>query len=171
MALSNCALKYLPCAAAGRAKCLRYQATPKKGSPPSCGLNLRSKGPSMAESWGRSKGRQAASLKAICSAPSASPLKKRQSSLRRMRRSAPILISGEAAAARPARPSSNDVAARQVRVTFRIINSKDQITAFRGVCSSGLGDYSTQRRRDTEISAEKTKTDQWVKISGGQGRG
>ena len=31
MAPSNCTLKYLPLAAAGSVKCLRYQATPKKG--------------------------------------------------------------------------------------------------------------------------------------------
>src|SRR5665811_221688 len=131
MAPSNCTLKYLPRALAGTVKCLRYQPTPKKGSPPSCGLNLRSNGPSMAQSWGRSSARQAASLNAVCSAPAASPLKKRQSSVMRMRRSAPILISVEAAAARPARESSKDVAARQEREKFRIVDSKDQVSAFR----------------------------------------
>src|ERR1035438_1962923 len=131
MAPSNCTLKYLSLALAGTVKCLRYQATPKKGRPPSWGLNLRSNGPSMAQSWGRSSVRQAASLKAACSAPAASPLKKRQSSVRRMRRSAPILISVAAAAAVAARPSSNSVAARQEREKFRIIDSKDQISAFR----------------------------------------
>src|ERR1035437_3469395 len=49
----------------------------------------------------------------------------------RMRRSAPILISVEAAAARPARENSKDVAARQEREKFRIFNSKDQVSAFR----------------------------------------
>src|ERR1017187_6447604 len=130
MAPSNWTLKYLPLALAGTVKCLRYQATPKKGRPPSWGFNLRSNGPSMAQSWGRSSVRQAASLKADCSAPSASPLKKRQFSVRRMRRSAPILISVEAAAARPATPSSNNVAAEQEREKFRIIDSKNQISAF-----------------------------------------
>src|ERR1017187_5956740 len=131
MAPSNWTLKYLPLALFGTVKCLRYQAMPKKGSPPSCGLNLRSNGPSMAQSWGRSSVRQAASLKADCSAPAASPLKKRQFSVRRMRRSAPILISVEAAAVRPATPSSNSVAAEQEREKFRIFDSKNQISAFR----------------------------------------
>src|ERR1039458_9031092 len=130
MAPSNWTLKDLPLALFGMVKCLRYQAMPKKGRPPSCGLNLRSNGPSMAQSWGRAGGRQAASLKADCSAPAASPLKKRQFSVRRMRRSAPILISVEAAAARPATPSSNNVAAEQEREKFRIFDSKNQISAF-----------------------------------------
>src|ERR1035441_1439213 len=131
MAPSNCTLKYLPLALAGTVKCLRYQATPKNGSPPSCGLILRSNGPSMAQSWGRSSVRQAASLKADCSAPGASPLKKRQSSVIRMRRSAPILISVEAAAAaRPPRDSSNNVAANEERERFRIFDSKNQVSAF-----------------------------------------
>src|SRR5450756_820378 len=98
---------------------------------PSCGLNLRSNGPSMAQSWGRSSARQAASLKAVCSAPADSPLKKRQSSVMRMRRSAPILISVEAAAARLAKESSKEVAARQEREKLRIVDSKDQVSAFR----------------------------------------
>src|ERR1019366_2321283 len=96
----------------------------------SCGLNLRSNGPSMAQSWGRSSVRHAASLKADCLPPSALPLKKRQFSVRRMPRSAQILISVEAAAARPATPSSNNVAAEQEREKFRIFDSKNQISAF-----------------------------------------
>src|ERR1035441_739730 len=139
MAPSNCTLKYLPLALAGTVKCLRYQATPKNGSPPSCGLILRSNGPSIAQSWGRSSARQAASLKADCSAPGASPLKKRQSSVMRMRRSAPILISAEAAPAAPARDSSNNVAAIEEREKFRIFDSKYQVSAFFGNGASRAG--------------------------------
>src|ERR1017187_9623896 len=149
MAPSNWTLKYLPLALFGTVKCLRYQAMPKKGRPPSCGLNLRSNGPSMAQSWGRSSVRHAASLKADCSAPAASPLKKRQSSVRRMRRSAPILISVEAAAVRPAKPSSDNVAAEQEREKFRIFDSKNQISAFRarGVTRARINQFNFGKSR------------------------
>src|ERR1035437_4446575 len=156
MAPSNWTLKYLPLALFGTVKCLRYQAMPKKGRPPSCGLNLRSNGPSMAQSWGRSSVRQAASLKADCSAPSASPLKKRQFSVRRMRRSAPILISVEAAAARPATPSSNNVAAEQEREKFRIFDSKNQISAFsrpRDRTDDGLSHQYAIDRKSTRLNS------------------
>src|SRR5256885_194809 len=45
----------------------------------------------MAQSWGRSRARHWASEKPGCSAPGASPLKNRQSSLKLRRRSAAIL--------------------------------------------------------------------------------
>src|SRR5580700_272406 len=77
----------------------RYQPVPKIGSAPVCGFNFESNGPSIAQSCGRLTWRHWESLKSGRSAPSAAPLKNRQSASKLTRRSPEIGIAAGAAQA------------------------------------------------------------------------
>src|SRR5271157_2198380 len=86
MAPSNITPTDWPLAFSGRVKALRYHPVPKIGKAPVWGFCLESNGPSMAQSCGRRSSVQAESWKPGCSAPAASPLKKRQPSSKFRRR-------------------------------------------------------------------------------------
>src|SRR5450432_1770591 len=100
MAPSNSMLRYRPLAVSGSVNHRRYQPVPEIGSAPVCGLILGSNGPSIAQSWGNWTSVHSASLNPGCSAPSASPLKNRQPSLKLCRRS-PETLTAVAAADAP----------------------------------------------------------------------
>src|ERR1700685_3668132 len=98
MAPSNSMLKYRLLPLFGMENDFLYNHVPQIGGAPVCGFNLESNGPSIAQSCGRRTWRHWESLKSGRSAPSASPLKNRQSPSKLTRRSPEIGIASAVAA-------------------------------------------------------------------------
>src|ERR1017187_7975536 len=112
-------LKWRSLAVFGRVNDLRYQPVPEIGNAPVWGLILGSNGPSMAQSCGKRISLHCASWKSGRSAPAASPLKKRQLSLKLTRRS-PESWTAVAAAAR-AEIADRDNKAQRPAVENRLV--------------------------------------------------